>query len=152
MPEPITIREAEPREAEQLSALARRSKAHWGYPPELLALWRDDLRFTPEYIASHAVFVACHGEEIAGVVAVVLEDTTADIGHLWVEPDRIGSGVGRCLFVRAVDAAREAGAHVIVIESDPNAEAFYLRMGARRDGSVPSKPAGRELPRLVYEL
>lgn len=152
MTDSITIREARPREAGQLSALALRSKAYWGYPPELLALWRDELRFTPEYIESHDVFVACRAGEIVGVVAVVLDDLTADIGHLWVDPDRVGNGVGRRLFDRAIAAAKGAGARVVVIESDPNAEPFYLRMGAKRDGSVPSTPAGRELPRLVYEL
>ena len=30
--------------------------------------------------------------------------------------------------------AREAGARTMIIVSDPNAEAFYLRMGARRAG------------------
>ena len=31
----------------QLAALALASKAVWGYPPELLAQWRDDLTLTP---------------------------------------------------------------------------------------------------------
>jgi hypothetical protein len=41
-----------------------------------------------------------------------------------------------------------------VIDADPHAEAFYVRMGARRTGTgtVASRPEGRELPRLVLDL
>jgi len=40
------------------------------------------------------------------------------------------------------------------IESDPNAEGFYLRMGARRIGIKAAEVDGvqRELPVLVYEV
>jgi hypothetical protein len=38
------------------------------------------------------------------------------------------------------------------IVSDPNAEGFYLRMGAQRSGEVESTPRGRYLPKLIYTL
>ena len=40
----------------------------------------------------------------------------------------------------------------MLIDSDPNAEGFYQHMGAVRIGEVSSKPEGRTLPQLVYEL
>ena len=42
MPE-LAIRRARAGEGDVLTALARRAKAHWGYSPELLARFADDL-------------------------------------------------------------------------------------------------------------
>jgi hypothetical protein len=66
----------------------------------------------------------------------------------------MGQGIGRSLFLHAVDRAKHLGFKKLEIESDPNAEGFYLRMGARRVGLNASEVAGhrRELPVLVYEL
>src|SRR5207302_7733682 len=38
------------------------------------------------------------------------------------------------------------------IASDPNAQGFYRRMGARPVGFVPSRPRGRRLPLLVVDV
>jgi hypothetical protein len=38
------------------------------------------------------------------------------------------------------------------IVSDPNAEGFYLRMGAQRVGWVAAQPRGRRLPLLVIHV
>jgi GNAT superfamily N-acetyltransferase len=64
----------------------------------------------------------------------------------------MGRGLGRRLFQAAVLHARSLGARELEITSDPNAEAFYLRHGARRVGEVASQPAGRLLPLLVLAL
>lgn len=50
-------------------------------------------------------------------------------------------------------AARH-GAREMTIDSDPHAEAFYLRMGAVRIGEVPADMDGvvRHLPRLRIAL
>ena len=51
------IRRARPEEAGVLSALALRSKAHWGYDADFLAACRDDLTLIPEEIATSMVYV-----------------------------------------------------------------------------------------------
>jgi hypothetical protein len=38
------------------------------------------------------------------------------------------------------------------VPSDPNAQGFYVKMGAQRVGEVPSRPPGRTLPLLVLRL
>ncbi len=71
------------------------------------------------------------------------------MGLCFVEPDAIGRGVGRALYSHVMRAARELGFTRITIDSDPNAEPFYRRMGARPVGRTPSgSTAGRELPVL----
>jgi GNAT superfamily N-acetyltransferase len=65
----------------------------------------------------------------------------------------MGAGVGRTLLEAANRLARDAGVRELLIESDPQAEAFYLRQGAERIGRRTSPSTGRELPllRLAYE-
>jgi len=57
---------------------------------------------------------------------------------LFVEPERIGRGYGRRLWVHAVGSARRLGCAMLTVHSDPHAEDFYLAMGAERHGTVPS--------------
>jgi hypothetical protein len=52
----------------------------------------------------------------------------------------------------AIQRAAARGASVLRIASDPHAEGFYRRFGARLVGYVESLPAGRRLPRLELEL
>jgi hypothetical protein len=50
--------------------------------------------------------------------------------------------------------AARRGASAVAIESDPNAEGFYLRMGARRIGENVYEIEGRKrkLPLLTVEI
>lgn len=164
----LHIRRARPDEATRLAPvltqLCRRSKAHWGYAPELLARWADDLRIAPEDIVRDAVLVAevasADGERVAGFARVSagarLARTAASppqLKDLWVEPRDIGSGVGRALFAAACEVARTLPADQLLIVADPHAEGFYLRMGARRIGEEDSEVVeGRRLPILLLEL
>jgi GNAT superfamily N-acetyltransferase len=151
----IRIRRGRPDEADALSAMARRAKASWSYPPAWLAQWEAELAFAPEYIASQIVWVAeCDGR-LAGVLALEPRADGWTIDRLWVDPGAQGAGVGRRLVDEArAHAAREPRGDIDVL-SDPYAEAFYLRLGAVRDGEVsapmPGAP-GRTLPRLVIAV
>ena len=57
------------------------------------------------------------------------------------------------LIERAMQTARQRGAKRLVIQADPNAEPFYLSVGARRIGTRESASIpGRQLPLLAVEL
>lgn len=172
------IRRAAADEAETLAPLltelCRRSKAHWGYDPRLLARWADDLRVTPQDIARDVVLLAevptTHGPDAGGPPAAsariagfaritegsrttLAEPAPAQLKDLWVDPGDIGAGVGRALFVAAREVARTLSADQLLIVADPNAEGFYLRMGARRIGEEASEVIdGRRLPILLLDL
>jgi predicted N-acetyltransferase YhbS len=76
-----------------------------------------------------------------------------DLGHLFVEPDSIGSGIGRKLFAAIVASLKRESARRLVIEADPNAKAFYERMGAVHVGEAPSGSIpGRMLPLLEFAI
>jgi GNAT superfamily N-acetyltransferase len=70
---------------------------------------------------------------------------------MFVAPDALGRGTGRLLFEHTVSEARRLGFTRFTIDADPNAEPFYLAMGAVRIGATPSGSIpGRELPLLEY--
>ena len=141
-----------PADCPALSHIARSAKAHWGYPDDWLKLWRDELEFTQASLERHAVFCAVRAREIIGVYALSLAGREAELEDLWVLPAHMRQGVGRRLLSHAAGLARARGASRMRIASDPNAEPFYLERGAVRSGSVPSRPAGRQLPLLYLEL
>ena len=144
------IRRARPDEADALTAIAHAAKRHWGYPETWIAGWRDALTVTPAYIRRHIVFAAAEGDHPRGFYALSMRGGDAVLDHFWIAPERMGRGLGRALFEHAIRTAREQGAARLEIDSDPHAEGFYLRMGARRIGEVPADVDGarRVLPRL----
>lgn len=146
---------ARPEWAGRLTEIAHAAKAYWGYPPQWLALWRQDLTITPAAIRNLQVFVALAGDDILGFYALAkAARPKASLEHLWVVPEAIGQGLGRALFEHAVRQATAAGATLLVVESDPNAEGFYRRMGARTIGERCYELDGqpRSLPILALEL
>jgi N-acetylglutamate synthase-like GNAT family acetyltransferase len=150
----FSIREARPDEAALLSELAMRSKAHWGYDPAFLEACRADLTLTPKEIAESASFVCERDAEIVGFSRVVLMDErTAELDALFVDPAAIGTGAGKVLWERSVAAARELGAQDLMLQSDPHAEGFYRSRGARRIGEIASAVLpGRTLPLMHLDL
>lgn len=146
------IRDARAPDAERLSGLAMRSKAHWGYPDEFLAACRGELTYDERYLAAHRAFVVEAGDRIAGFCTLEsLDHGRVELGGLFVEPEFIGTGLGRALMRHALSAARESGARIMVIHGDPNARPFYEASGAVEVGRVPSGSIpGRMLP--VFEI
>jgi N-acetylglutamate synthase-like GNAT family acetyltransferase len=130
------VSRATPEDASALTAVAFAAKRHWGYPESWIREWIPLLTLTPEFIRDQVTFKATEGTEIIGAAAIDVQGTDASIVHLWVMPAAMGSGVGGSLFVACETAARSLGAKRLIIESDPNAEGFYRKMGATLIGKV----------------
>ena len=145
----VEIRHARPGDAASITALGLRSKAHWGYDAEFMARVAAELRWDEHDLETMIVHVAEQGGELLGFAAVNPAAEPPELDALFVEPRAMGAGVGRALLAQACAAAAEAGIAELAIDSDPQAEAFYLRAGARRVGEVRSPSTGRLLPRLV---
>ena len=150
----IEIGRASPGDADALTRIAFASKRYWGYPERWISRWSETLTITPEFVRDNGVYAAVAGGEPVGFYALSGTGHELDLEHLWVSPAWIGSGVGRLLFEHAVDRATSRGAKHVEIEADPNAEGFYLRIGARRVGENVYQIEGhrRVLPLLKMEL
>jgi GNAT superfamily N-acetyltransferase len=155
MPNNCTIRHAAPSEAAELSRLATRSKAYWGYSQDFMNLCRDELNVTPAELAADGIdfVVAEVSGEIAGFYSLKqLSADNFDLQALYVDSGYIGNGFGGLLLDHALAAVQEQGGERLQIQSDPNATGFYVASGARQfgtqeSGSIP----GRFLPLLVID-
>jgi GNAT superfamily N-acetyltransferase len=149
----LSIRRAKLSEADALTALALRSKAHWGYDAAFMARCRMALEVRPEEMRRHPYFVAERGGAIVGFYGFEPEGDAVGLARFFVEPNEIGGGVGRALMDHAKETARRGGHDTLLAISDPHAAAFYERMGGRPAGSAPSEidPA-RPLPVLRFDL
>ena len=147
------IRPVRAGEAAALTELALRSKAHWGYSAEFMAAARSSLTQTEAVLAAQPCFVAEEAGRLVGYYRLSGEPPEGWLEDLFVEPSHIGSGVGRRLWEHALGTARDLGFQALRLESDPNAEGFYLARGAVRIGEVESGvEAGRILPLLRVDL
>ena len=139
-------------DAAHLTRISRAAKRHWGYPEKLLRLWQRDLTVTPGFIERHPVYRAVYRGKAVGFYAISGTGNARQLEHMWVHPRYIGAGVGRALFAHLLRRLRTMQVRRLDVLSDPNAEGFYRRMGARQVGVVPSTPEGRVLPLLRLTL
>ncbi len=150
----MRLQRARPEDAARLTALAHAAKRRWGYPERWIRAWRADLTLTPACIRDNEVFAASERGEAVGFYALACHGRRCSVEHFWVAPAAMGRGVGRALFRHLLGRAGALGAQRVEIEADPNAEGFYLKMGARRLGErvyrLDGKP--RVLPVLVLDL
>jgi GNAT superfamily N-acetyltransferase len=148
----VVIRRAAPPEAGALTALAIRSKAHWGYDASFMAAATRELTIAPELIERATCFVA-ERSAVVGFYVLAVEDDVPMLLDLWVDPAAMRSGIGSALFEHMVGQAQALAYRRVRIESDPNAEPFYRAMGARHVGTVASKVVpGRTLPLMEIEV
>ena len=150
----VRIRAAAREEAGLLTDIAHEAKRHWQYPERWIATWRESLTLTGEIIARQPTVVAEHDGLVAGFYSIRDLGDRWSLEHLWVRPRFMGGGVGRALLADAAGHVRRHGGQILWIESDPNAEGFYLAMGARRVGQIASDPDGDErvLPCLELDV
>jgi GNAT superfamily N-acetyltransferase len=149
----VNLRSANPADAAALSNIAFKSKAHWGYSDDFMAACRDELTITPKACISGLIVVAEENSALVGFYQLGGKPPIGELSDLFVTPELIGKGLGKILFLAARDHALRLGFATLSIHSDPNAEAFYLHMGAKKTGSSPSGSIhGRELPILEVDL
>ena len=150
----MQILRAKPDDAATLTEIAFAAKRHWGYPERWIDSWSHLLCVQPGFIAEHETYAAYVDGRPVGFYSLSRGTDRMCLDHLWVLPQAMRRGVGRALFVHAVQRVREAGFDALEIESDPNAAGFYERMGACRVATTVTELEGRsrELPILVYEI
>jgi GNAT superfamily N-acetyltransferase len=146
------VRRARAGEAPLLSALALRSKAHWGYDAAFMTKVAPSFIISEEYLIGSPLYVLELAGTIIGFYGFRMVGSDPFLSDLWLEPAHIGKGFGGTLMRHAIETAAREGYRYFLIESDPNAEAFYLRMGAERTGSIRSADSGRMLPLLRLTL
>lgn len=149
----MQIRRASIDEAPALTRIAHDAKRHWGYPEHWIQHWQEDLTISSDFVANNHVYVAERENALMGFYALVIREGKAQLEHMWVAPEHIGAGVGKELFIHAMQNAAGQKVSEVEISSDPHAEGFYQKMGAHRIGETVSEIDGqsRTLPRLSVD-
>lgn len=152
MDEGFSIRAARPGEQDVLTGLCMRSKQSQGYDDAFMAQCADELRVHDDWIRTGDFWVAEAPD--GAVIGCIRLQKGPDTGYgelstCFVDPDWQGRRVGRAMFDRLWARVRQIGLKTVGVDADPNAEAFYARMGFRTIGRSPSGSIpGRTLPRM----
>ncbi|MEA2027213.1 MAG: GNAT family N-acetyltransferase [Chloroflexota bacterium] len=152
---PPLLRRAQRDDAEAITCLTLRSKRHWGYSEAFMTAMTPDLTITSAdlRVAADRVEVLEAEGDLLGFFRLQRRTELAFLEDLFIDPPAMGQGYGQRLFLRAADLARGWGLGVMEFESDPFAEPFYLRLGAKRVGMSPSALLpGRSIPLMRYAL
>src|ERR1044071_9069146 len=112
----LQIRRAVPEEADVLSQIAFSAKAYWGYPRRWMEIWKPQLTFSPQYFEENEGWVAERNGSPIAFYALQEKAGNAWIEDLWVSPEFIGQGVGKRLFLHAVEVARRYGYKTLQLE------------------------------------
>jgi molybdenum cofactor cytidylyltransferase len=150
---PTDLRRATKADADAMSALALRSKAHWGYGAATMDAWRGALHVDPESLSSRYGYVAMVRDAMVAFYVIDPGEGAWTLDDLWVDPDFMGQGIGSTLMRHALATAWENGAQLVTVDADPNAEAFYVACGAVRVGEVAAPIEGddaRVRPQLEF--
>lgn len=143
------IRDARPDEADELTRLVLRSKAHWGYDAAYIAACAPQLALRPAEIVPRRAVVAEDDTGLLGVATLDGAPPDGGLGLLFVEPAAIRRGVGRTLYAHVLDTARALGFRRLTLDADPHAEGFYRELGAR---PVPVRGGVGAQPRFEVPL
>lgn len=143
----MLIRRALPEDSDRLTQIAHDAKRYWGYPDHWIQHWQNDLTISRDFISANPVYVAEHEGAVVGFYALVVGEGKAVLDHLWVSPEQIGSGIGKQLFLHAMQAATVKNISAVEISSEPHAEGFYQKMGAYRVGETVAEIEGQ--PRIL---
>ncbi len=131
----ILIRRARDGEHVALTALVMRSvQQQWGYSAEFMEWNPEDIAIAPQHVTEMITNVLEVGGRVVGLYVLRGTAPEMELSRMMIEPDMVGQGFGRVLWNHAVETARDHGVREITIDSDPNAEGFYQRMGAQTIG------------------
>ena len=134
---PVAIRTATPAERAALEALQLRASLQSGTYAEQLLGAPEVVAIDSAQFEAGLVRVAERAGRVRGFAVLLAPDGGAcELDGIFVEPDAMGTGVGRALIEDAVARARRWGATRIDVVANPDAWAFYERVGFAGDEVV----------------
>lgn len=140
-------------DADLLTNTAFISKQTWGYPDDVMDLWKSDLEISKQYILTNKVVKVFEEDTFIGFFALKITDgKNIEIDHLWLVPDKIKKGYGKQIFPNILDYVKSQGYQKVSLMAEPNVNRFYDKMGGKVIGQFQSKISGRFLDIYEYEI
>jgi GNAT superfamily N-acetyltransferase len=132
----------------RLTEIAIESKAYWGYTPEQIESWREDLTVSLERFQKWDICKFVVNDDIAGFYCLNLHegDGVSCLEFLFILPKFIGKAIGSQLLQHAFQKSKEEKKYTMKVLSDPNAASFYAKYGFVETSKEESAIPGRYLP------
>lgn len=137
----------------RLTEITKKSKSHWGYSEEQIQNWSNSLTITVEYIEQNPVFNLVEENQIIGYYSYIrLENNQVELDNLFLLPEYIGKGFGSFLMNDFLERMRNEKCKRIILDSEPNAEQFYQKIGFQKIGEFETSIKNRFMPIMEMSL
>lgn len=147
----MTVEKALNSDHKTLTEITKKSKAYWGYSDEQIENWSEFLTVTPIYIDTNGVYKLTIEKKLAAYYSFLYEDEkTVKLDNLFVLPEYIGKGFGKFLMRHFLLEMDKTSVNKIILNSEPNAELFYAKLGFVKTGEIETSIKDRFMP--VMEL
>ncbi|KIA98193.1 hypothetical protein OA93_10405 [Flavobacterium sp. KMS] len=149
----MTIEKANIIDHEILTEITKKSKAYWGYSAEQILQWDKNLTITEEYIKDNYVFKLLSEDLTIGYYSYFIEEKqNVILDNLFIRPEYIGKGFGKYLMDDFLNRIRESKFEKVILDSEPNAEAFYSKLGFVKVGEFETSIKNRFMPIMEMKL
>lgn len=127
----------------------RASKAYWGYDIQQMEVWKEELTISPSYIQENQVFSLWSNGKIIGFYSYFEQEDHIKLDNLFLLPAFIGKGLGYWMMEDFLKRVASIPKDKIVLDADPHAEGFYLKLGFQTISWLPSSIPKRFLPTMM---
>ena len=105
------------------------------------------LTITEDYIQEKEVYKLQSENNILGYYAYAkLDDNVIKLDNLFIRPSVIGKGLGKKLMIDLFERIQNMEFDRLVLDSDPNAQQFYSKLGFKVIGKMETSIKNRFLP------
>ncbi|WP_125722440.1 GNAT family N-acetyltransferase [Flavobacterium ustbae] len=149
----MNIQKAKPEDHIILTEITKKSKAFWGYSKEQILAWDKHLTITSAYIQKNPVFNLVEEKQIIGYYSYLKEENNqVKLDNLFLLPEYIGKGFGTLLMNDFLQRMRNEKCQKIILDSEPNAEQFYQKLGFKKVGEFETSIKNRFMPIMEMNL
>lgn len=149
----MKIEKANITDNEILTSITKKSKAYWGYSAEQIQEWDKNLTISQDYIKEHNVYKLTVNNLIIGYYSYFFRDEKEiELDNLFILPEYIGKGLGKYLVLDFLNRIKDQKAERIILDSEPNAESFYSKMGFVKIGEFETSIKNRFMPIMEMKL
>ena len=143
----MKIKKASINDNEILTEITEKSKAYWGYSEEQILKWKDNLTVSKDYIKNNCVYTLIKDGRIVGYYSYIIkEKKNIILDNLFILPAYIGKGLGKYLMNDFLNRMKKENFEKITLDSEPNAEDFYLKLGFKKIGEFETSIKNRFMP------
>jgi len=149
----MNIQKAKIEDHIRLTEITKKSKAYWGYSEEQLEKWSNNLTVTADYIETNPVFNLVHENQVVAYYSYLKkEENQVKLDNLFILPEYIGKGFGSFLMNDFLERMRNEKCQKNILDSEPNAELFYQKIGFTKIGEFETSIKNRFMPIMEMNL